>query len=418
MELSIKQLFKPNLTTSHTVNNATPPAMQPARDNIQRQENETYQHWGKRICGNVSGNILTLIPFLQNVYQYIYNKQAKDEFFQEQRKQQIRTEITICNNNIEHNTQQINDHLQKIEDNRNRISKLEDEKKELQVNGRKISGPAKAKLVIGLVILIPLTFYLFLFYSSTFFSAFLDNGHIKSAAGAMFNAKAFSEAWATSIPEFFLMLSFPVIFLGLGFGLHFFSMEKSRLKYLKMAAIVFVTFAFDSILAYKIGERIYNWQVLNGVIPDGVPYSISLAIKDVSSWAVIFCGFIAYIIWGIVFDQSMDAYGGLNQNQIELDAIKEKIEDVRKENEKENSLIQSLRADNNKIKNEIAAKESQLGNTVFIDKNEIKIGMTDFFAGWIATMEFLGCSKELQEKAQESYNNVMKDYQLMNGGTE
>lgn len=351
MALSLKQLFKPGLASAQSEKTVMQnPIMTPNKDTIQLQNNETYQHWGKRICGSVGGNILTLIPFLQNVYQYIYKKQAEDEFLQEQRKQQIRTEITICNNNSEHNTQQINDHLEKIEENRDRISKLEEEKTALQVNGKKISGPAKAKLVIGLVILIPLTFYLFLFYSSTFFSAFLDNGHIKSAAGAMFNANAFKEAWATSVPEFFLMISFPVIFLGLGFGLHFFSIEDGKMKYLKMAAIVLVTFAFDSILAYKIGERIYNWQVLNGTIPSGVPYSFSLAIKDVSSWAVIFCGFIAYIIWGIVFDQSMDAYGGLNQNQIELKAIEDKMEKIRNENDDENSHIQSLRADNTKIK--------------------------------------------------------------------
>ena len=65
------------------------------------------------------------------------------------------------------------------------------------------------------------------------------------------------------------------------------------------------------------------------------------------------------------------------------------------------------------IKNEIAGKEAQLNNKVFIDANEIKIGITDFFAGWIATMEFLGCSKDAQEKAQGIYNNVLSNYKLI-----
>ena len=38
------------------------------------QSGETYHHWGKRICGNVNGNVMALVPFLQNVYNYIYRK--------------------------------------------------------------------------------------------------------------------------------------------------------------------------------------------------------------------------------------------------------------------------------------------------------------------------------------------------------
>ena len=71
------------------------------------QNGETYHHWGKRICGNVNGNVMALVPFLQNVYNYIYRKQADNVSLQEQRKNQIQTEITICNNNISYKKQNI-----------------------------------------------------------------------------------------------------------------------------------------------------------------------------------------------------------------------------------------------------------------------------------------------------------------------
>ena len=377
------------------------------------QDGETYHHWGKRICGNVNGNVMALVPFLQNVYNYIYRKQAENVALQEEKKRQIQTDITICNNNIEHDNQQINDHLQRIEDNRERMLQLQEELTKLRSMGKRVAAPAKAKMILGLVILIPLTIYLFLFYSSTFFSGFLAGKNvIKSAAGAMFNAQCFEIAWNTSKPEFFFMLLFPVIFLGLGFGLHFFSIEKGWKKYLKMAAVILVTFLFDCILAYKIGERIHDYLVNNGLVPEEL-YTVSMAIHDISTWAVIFCGFIAYIIWGIVFDLSMDAYGGLNQNQIEQDAIKQQMEDINKSTEQENTQIQSLRNDINKLKNRIAELTNQLNNTVFIDKNEIKISMTDFFSGWIAQMEFLDCSKEEQENAQGAFSNLMINYNLI-----
>ena len=51
-----------------------------------------------------------------------------------------------------------------------------------------------------------------------------------------------------------------------------------------------------------------------------------MAIHDINSWAVIFCGFIVYIIWGIVFDQCMDAYDKMDLNKTKLKEIAQKIQ--------------------------------------------------------------------------------------------
>lgn len=405
MKLSLNNLFK-NEDTAFVA--SKDPVSTNSIDTISK--GETYKHYGKKMSTSNNGNVNVLAPHLHSVYTYVHKKQAGDEGLQQARRNKIKSDITICENNIENDKKQIAGHQEKINNLHNEKSKLEDEITEIKKRGHVIAPAARAKMIIGLVILIPLTIYLFLFYSSTFFSAFLaGNNSIRDAAGAMFNAHCFETMWGTSIAEFFFMLFFPVIFLGLGFGLHFFSEEKSNIKYLKMAAIVLVTFMFDCILAYQIGEKIHEYKVLNDIIPEG-EYTISLAIHDPNTWAVIFCGFIAYIIWGIVFDQSMNGYAGLNQNKIEIEAIKSKIYGIDNEIVIENNSIKELENSITKQKNEIATLTNKLNTNIVIDENEIKACMTDFFGGWMSGMEFLELTKEKQGEAKGIFHSIMQTY--------
>lgn len=387
------------------------PPIQP-QNNINQETKhtgETYQDWGKRICATVSGSDIALSAFLHNVYTYIYKEQAEDVALQEEMQRQIQTDIARCNNDIDLFKTQIQSHEQKIEEYDKEIENLRNQRTELKAKGFEISKPAKAKMGLGIVILLPLTFYLFLFYSSTFFSAFLASGMgnaIRDAAGAMFNPDCFELTWISSKSMFFFMLCFPVIFLGLGFGLHFFSLEKGWKKYPKMIAIVLVTFTFDCILAYQIGENIHTWMFDNGHT-DIAEYTLAMAIQDVNTWAVIFCGFIAYIIWGIVFDQSMEAYGALDQNKIYLHSIDEKIEKQHEEKIKEEQGINKFHTEINSLKNKIVDLTSQL-TKVYIDRNAIKLEMGNFFSGWIACMGFIACPKDRVERAKEVYQQTIE----------
>ncbi len=58
-----------------------------------------------------------------------------------------------------------------------RMKELQDEKVRIKNERYQVNKDAKLKLIIGLVILLPLTFYLFLFYSSTFYSAFFSGSY-------------------------------------------------------------------------------------------------------------------------------------------------------------------------------------------------------------------------------------------------
>ena len=138
MTLNIKDLFKTN--SAPTPEQAVIPHPQNPNN---RQEGETYRHWGLRVCAIASGSCYVLKPYLHNVYNYIHKEQ--------------------------------NDCKQRQQDKKDRISELNVEKKELKNKAYEVNKTAKLKLILGLIILVPLTFYLFLFYSSTFYSAFFKD---------------------------------------------------------------------------------------------------------------------------------------------------------------------------------------------------------------------------------------------------
>lgn len=373
-----------------------------------RKEGETYHHWGLRVCAIADGDRLTLKPYLHNVYNYIHHEQVENEEKQAEERRKRQCQIDQARNDIGHLNQQLNDCKQNQEDKKGKISALNAEKKELRNKVFEVNKNARLKLIIGLVILLPLTFYLFLFYSSTFFSAFFkDFADGANVLNSMFDAQALSKALEASVTELCFVLCAPVIFMGLGFCLHFFTVQESWTKYLKVAAILCVTFVFDAILAYMIGKHLHDMEIIIGAKPLGSPYGLPEAASDINTWAVIFCGFIVYIIWGIVFDMAMSAYDQLDLNRINIKAIDEQVKMLEREIGEEKQKEQELNNQMNAHNNEIAKLTAEMGNTFIIDKAAIRTEMTNFFAGWAAQMNVLGKGKlELQE-ANDTFDNTI-----------
>ena len=373
-----------------------------------RQQGETYYNWGLRMCATLRSSSHALPPFLQKVYIDIYNEQVKNVELQEQFKKNTQAQIDEHNNNIELLATQIANSDRKLSENKTSIEDLERQKSDLRAQGKIINPDAKIKMILGLTILIPLTFYLFLFYSSTFYTGFLMS--IDDATGttditmAMFNPKAFSNALEKGFTSFCLILSFPVVFLGLGFGLHFFSVQQTKSKYIKMGAILLITFLFDCIIAYKIGKFLYDIENVWGKLP---PYSFNAAVGDINSWAVIFCGFIAYIIWGIVFDMAMTAYSKLNLNGEEIKAIDKKIQNIKDDNMRINDQIAELNKQIKGCKDSVSNLMIKLSNNVHINFNVIRQEMTNFYNGWITQMGVLGCSQQDQSIANATFQNTL-----------
>jgi uncharacterized protein YlxW (UPF0749 family) len=400
-----KSIFKMDSLQTLTPKQAVIP--QPQNPN-NRREGETYRNWGMRVCAIANGSCYVLKPYLHNVYGYIHKEQVENEALQEEEHRKTQSQIEQKRNDIEVLNSQVNDCKQRQQDKRDKMSDLKFERKELKNKAYEVNKTAKLKLILGLIILVPLTFYLFLFYSSTFYSAFFKNfSESATVLNSMFDAEALSKALETSVTELCFVLCAPIIFMGLGFSLHFFTIQKTWTKYIKMMSILCITFIFDAILAYMIGKHLHEMEVIVGTAPIGSAYGFSEAVSDINTWAVIFCGFIVYIIWGIVFDMAMSAYDQLDLNKININSIDEEVAtleiEIAEERQKEQGLNNQINTHNNRI-SELTVL---LGRTAIIDKGAIRTEMTDFFTGWAAQMNMLGKTQEEQHEANVTFENTI-----------
>lgn len=375
--------------------------------------NETYVYYGKRICGVVTANLPALAPFLHKIYNSEKQRQINDQALQEQRKNELANELCQTDGKISKER----NHLDAI---KSKISSCQDEIADLKTqlvvaknkNGE-INRMARVKLIIGSIILFILTIYLFIFYSSTFYSAFFKDflevfqigGNI-GIGTAMFDPQALAKAYTNGFSELVFILSAPIIFMGLGYCLHFFMQSKSVFRFLKAGSVLFITLVFDCILAYLIGKKIYDIEVLTS-LSQMPPFTLSMAIEDINFWAVIFCGFIVYLIWGIVFDMVLTAYEDLRSNRHEIESIRVKIDclsdTIRKEEQKKLDSENALKL----LESEKAKIEHSISQDVHFDLHIIRLALSDFYAGWISMMNSLSKPTHLQEEAQHIYNNTI-----------
>ena len=378
-----------------------------------KQEGETYHHWGLRVCAIANGSNFTLVPYLHNVYNYIHHEQVQNEYLQEQQHKNLECQIEQKRNEIECLNKKLIVCKQGQSDYKESINELKEEKINLRNKAYEVNKGAKMKLILGLIILIPLTMYLFLFYSSTFYSAFFkDFSEGANLMNSMFDANALSKALEPSVTELCFVLSAPVIFMGLGFSLHFFTVQQAWTKYIKMGAILCITFVFDAILAYMIGKHLHDMEVIIGTAGLNSTYGLSEAVGDINTWAVIFCGFIVYIIWGIVFDMSMSAYDQLDLNKINIKDINKRIKGIEQQIHEEKAKEQSINNEISLLNNAISSLTSQISNKVIIDKAAIRTEMTNFFAGWIAQMSILGKTNIDQSSANETFNETLNSLSI------
>ena len=132
-----------------------------------------------------------------------------------------------------------------------------------------------------------------------------------------------------------------------------------------------------------------------------------MAAHDVNSWAVIFCGFIVYILWGIVFSVCMGAYSKMDFNKTRLEEIKSEIENFEQKIRTEQDEIKALDLEISKISNLIGELMKKLGNEAYIDYASVKQEMNNFFVGWASQMQMLSIPLAIQNEAKEIFDREM-----------
>lgn len=213
-----------------------------------------------------------------------------------------------------------------------------------------------ALFYIGLILLIPITIYLFVFYISATYSAFFKTFSDDSLTAAIFDAQSLNNALKEGWLEGVLIVTIPSVFLGLGYIIHMIQKGKGMKNNFRVAALFIITFLFDALLAYQIEKKIYEF---NKTL-ESPPYNLKIALGEAEFWMIIFAGFVVYIIWGLVFDLVMKEYENIDKIK---GFIRTKQQELLQTEEIKSKIISDIDTIKQKI-SEIKGKIQELQNKI------------------------------------------------------
>jgi len=353
--------------------------------NEQSEGHISFEKYGFRQAGHMNGATEGLKICLHRVFQERLAEMRRDEAKQQELRQPFRKslqDLTSINEGLESQAKSLA--VETIPGKQKRIEELKSGIADIRKNPLDYTGNhvGKAGFYIGLTILALLTVYLFVFYSSASYSALFKNFTPDETviAKAIFDAKAISNAIKDGLSELILILTIPAVFLGLGFLIHKFQETKGNSKYVKITALLIITFIFDVIIAYEITEKIYEIK-RGGSFDNLPPYSFKLAFSNMSFWLVIFAGFIVYLIWGFVFDFVMEAYSKLDYVKVHIKVKQEQIEALEKEIQGHEVKIGELKVAIEKNNSAIRDLKDTIDGTI-IQPKEMSEALSQFMVGW------------------------------------
>lgn len=392
-------------------------------ESMEESRKRTYHESGYRDSSRNNGNHTALSICLDAIYSKFQNEEKelaekqiklKEPYINEQKNKE--TEIKGLTVSLDNKEEQIKEVQQNIETVQNKIETLKFEINDIPRNPEtyhiNASKGASTKFWIGLLLLIPISLYLFAFYISTSFSAFFKtfdpNVNIMQS---VLDAQAFNKAWDEGPLEGAFVTFIPFVFLGLGYLIHMFSENKNWINYIKILLLFLVTFVFDAILAYEIESKLYE---LNKTF-DSAPFDLSIAFTKNQFWGIIFAGFVVYIIWGLVFDFIMKEHK--EKDKIKHEQIKkqkdilvhqDRISGFEKQMEEIKNGITSIKELVIKARGRIEELQN-IVDGVIIPTKEYKSYASEYVQGWITFInEKLAVShpvkQEMIEECKNQYN--------------
>ncbi|MEI2758585.1 MAG: hypothetical protein V9G42_04015 [Bacteroidia bacterium] len=370
----------------------------------------TYTDYGFQQASRLGGTTPGLRVCLQKIY-HDFKQEIKDDIAkQDELKRPYKIKIEEYKGDIERLKKKIEkvktEYLPRV---RQKIENLKEELSHIKKNPQEVTGndAGTASFFIGGIILLFLTVYLFIFYSSASYSAFFKEFSLNEigVANSIFDAKALSKAMNDGVTELALILTIPFVFLGLGYLIHKFQEQKNYSKYIKIAMLIFITFIFDSILAYDITEKIYNIKKDNSFnnIPD---YTFSMAFQSVNFWLIIFAGFIVYVIWGFVFDFVMESYAKMDKVKVAIQEKEKQIKDAEAEQKDFEVQIDKMTHTIDENNKEINKLNKVLESSII--PREFEHDIFSFLTGWMAWMKQSGKAHNDLDEADKLTHEFVK----------
>ncbi|MFN0254445.1 beta-carotene 15,15'-monooxygenase [Pedobacter ureilyticus] len=357
----------------------------------------TYHETGFRDSSRNMGTAQVLSICLDAIYAKFQNEEklqidkqrlAKEPYINEQKNKETEIKaLIVSRENKEEQINRLNDKIKGIKENVETLQfEINDLPRDPEKYHVKAEKGATTKFWVGLIILVPITLYLFTFYISTSYSAFFKSFDPDSNLMAnVLDPKAFEKAWLDGPLEGAFVMLIPFVFLGLGYLIHMFSENKNIVNYFKIAILFITTFIFDAILAYQIEDKIYE---LNKTF-DSAPFDLSIAFTKIQFWGIIFAGFVVYVIWGLVFDFIMKEHREKDKikhqqykRQQDILIHKEKINDFNKEKEILIKELENIRELIAKAQGRVLELQ-RIIDAVIIPTKEYALYASEYVQGWV-----------------------------------
>jgi len=324
----------------------------------------TYYQSGFAASVKATGKPIVLKACLQNLYNSFEDQCRKQKLEQDRLKQpykeeqeKSRTELRKCETAIgiyEKKEQEINEN---IDQTKRDIVEVKHNPDKFIEHGKGL----KAQFNVGLVVLLPITLYLLVFYVSASYSAFFKEFSDDSLTAAIFDANALTNSFKASWLEGVLVITIPFVFMGLGYVIHMLQKGKGIKNVLRIIALFITTFLFDGLLAYQIERKIYEFNKT----PDSSPYNLNIALEQSEFWMIIFAGFVVYIIWGLVFDFVMKEYENLNKIRVFIRAKNEELINLEKQKTENENKINDFKQQSISINGTITLLQNKIDGFVF-----------------------------------------------------
>ena len=347
----------------------------------------------------------------------------------------------------------------KIPDNENKIPEYEKEIEEARLD--LTPPPLRRRVWLEGGILLLLTGYLFLFYSSIIYTILYGRedamnymaNYGKLPEMEIFNSEALTQALERGLPTVIFISIFTILPVVFGFLFH--GIKKKwiiRYSYL-LAAII-----LDGLLAYLIAKNVYLIDYQAGM--ESEPWKWDMVFNIARFWIVLVLGAVPYLAWGALFEHINSQLDNKSRNvqhfrikkQIEIlkekiDQVKLRIEEFKQEiTDLENQIIseesnilqcktdinhleyeQKMKLD--KIGQDLNILQQKLGNQrdkilAYLDSDQIPVSksifkerVTTFMSGWedwlysyynneLADSKFAEAQNEVEEWTNQMFKNA------------
>jgi hypothetical protein len=262
----------------------------------------------------------------------------------------------------------------------------------------------RVSFFISAAILAVLTVYLFLFYVSAIYNAFLFDPAKAAEEGlrtgqqlsvTIFNGAAFQKAWASGFMTFVFVGSAPSIVLGLGFLIHHFQRAKRQVV---AAMIVLVTLLFDILIAYEIVYQIHQIRVLTGEVTG--EYTLKTMVQSAEFWIIVMAGFVVYLIWGFILQAVLEGIEKFHPARVAERRLREAIKVLEASCARIAEDLRGAKAEVVRLEAEINVLEQQRSPRE-LRNNAFGRHVEEFMQGWL-TFIAQAFPTEVYEKQAEA----------------